>query len=67
MESHSDDGGMTWSNPRNASMGQIGQYKYRAVWNALGSYRNRIIKVRVSDPVKVVMLGMWADVTVGAH
>jgi len=37
------------------------------VWNALGSYRNRIIKVRVSDPVKVVMLGMWADVTVGAH
>jgi hypothetical protein len=67
MESHSDDGGMTWSNPRNASMGQIGQYKYRAVWNAMGSYRNRIIKFRVSDPVKVVMLGAWADVRVGAH
>jgi len=67
MACWSDDGGMTWSNPRNASMGAIGKYKYRATWHACGAYRNRIIKFRVSDPVKVVFLGSWADVTLGAH
>lgn len=67
MASWSDDGGKTWSAPRNAGMGQTGQYKYRAVWNACGSYRNRIVKFRVSDPVKVVFLGAWADVMVGSH
>lgn len=67
MMSFSDDGGKTWSSPRNASMGPIGQYRYRATWNACGSYRNRIIKFRVSDPVKVVFLGAWADVSLGAH
>jgi hypothetical protein len=66
MESHSDDGGHTWSNARNAGMGQIGQTKWRAVWNALGSYRQRIIKFRVSDPINVVFLKAHADVQVGS-
>lgn len=67
MESHSDDGGKTWSTPRNAGMGAIGQNKWRAVWNALGSYRQRIIKFRVTDPVDVVFLTAHADVMIGAH
>jgi hypothetical protein len=67
MESHSDDGGKTWSDARNAGMGAIGENKWRAVWLAMGSFRQRIIKFRVSDPVDVVMLKAHADVTTGAH
>lgn len=66
MESHSDDGGKTWSDARNAGMGAIGENKWRAVWNAMGSFRQRIFKFRVSDPVSVVMLTAHADVTIGA-
>lgn len=66
MESHSDDGGQTWSEARNAGMGQIGQTTYRAVWHALGSYRQRMFKFRVSDPVEVVFLKAHADIQVGS-
>ena len=65
--SWSDDGGKTWSQPRESGMGAIGENKWRAVWNACGSFRQRIIKFRVSDAVKVAILGSWADMTVGAH
>lgn len=65
-ECHSDDGGQTWSSPRAASMGAIGQTKYRATWYGNGSYRQRIRKFRCSDPVKVVFLSAWADINVGA-
>ena len=67
MESHSDDGGKTWSEPREAGLGAIGENKWRAVWHALGSFRQRIVKFRVTDAVNVVMLGSWADLSVGAH
>jgi hypothetical protein len=62
----SDDGGRTWSNPRQASLGQIGQHRVRAVWHACGSYRDRMIRFRVTDPVKAVFLAAYADVKVGA-
>jgi hypothetical protein len=65
-ECHSDDGGQTWSRPRAASMGAIGQSKYRAVWYGNGSYRQRMRKFRCSDPVRVVFLSAWADINVGA-
>jgi hypothetical protein len=61
------DGGHTWTNPREAGMGAIGQYKWRAVWNVIGSFRQAIFKFRVSDPVKVVFLNAYADVKVGSH
>jgi hypothetical protein len=66
MAAWSDDGGKTWTNPRTAQMGPAGQNRFRAVWHACGSYRNRIIRFRVSDPVKTVFLGAWADVQVGS-
>ena len=64
---YSDDGGRTWSDPRPAAMGPVGQNKWRAVWFACGSYRQRIIRFRVSDPVKAVFLGAWADIQVGTN
>lgn len=58
----SDDGGHTWSNQHWRDIGQIGEYKNRAVWNRLGSSRNRVFRLSISDPVKVVVLGATADI-----
>lgn len=67
MVSFSDDGGQNWSPPRNASLGATGQTKYRAVWLACGSFRQRTIKIRVSDPVKFAVVGVYADIEVAGH
>jgi hypothetical protein len=57
----SDDGGHTWSSESYASLGTniggIGEYKKRVIWRRLGQSRDRIYRVKVTDPVKVVFLG----------
>ena len=57
----SDDGGRTWSNELWTSIGQLGQYRNRAVWRRLGQFRQRIMEVSVSDPVKIAIQGGYAD------
>ena len=57
----SDDGGHTWSNKHLASLGKIGEYKTRVVWRRLGKSRERVLRVIVTDPVKVVMLAAYAE------
>jgi hypothetical protein len=57
----SDDGGHTWSNQHWRSIGQIGQYKNRAIWRKLGKARSRIFRLTVTDPVKIVLLGADAQ------
>ena len=61
----SNDGGQTWSNPIYAQMGAIGLWNTRARWQRLGSSRDRVFRVTVSDPVKVQMLSAYMDVEVG--
>jgi hypothetical protein len=56
MLSWSDDGGKTWSNEVQTSIGAQGQYGQRAEWGPLGSAVQRLYKVKVSDPVKVAMI-----------
>ena len=48
----SDDGGRTWSNEHWRSMGSMGAYRTRAVWNRLGMARDRVYEISVSDPVR---------------
>jgi hypothetical protein len=57
MLRYSDDGGHTWSNERQASIGKIGKKKTRVFWNRLGESRDRVYEVSISDPVKTVLLG----------
>ncbi len=57
----SDDGGHTWSNQHWTSIGKIGEYKNRAIWRRLGRSRNRIYRTTISDPVKVVIVGAYAE------
>lgn len=61
----SNDGGKTWSNPVYAQMGAIGEFRYRARWQRLGSSRDRVFRVTVTDSVKVQMLSAFLDAEVG--
>lgn len=47
----SDDGGKTWSRERQSSAGAIGTYDTRVFWTRLGTARDRVFEVSVSDPV----------------
>jgi hypothetical protein len=62
----SDDGGHTWSNEHWTSAGAIGQFRTRAKWYRLGTFRDRVFRVTISDPVKVVILGASIDLEQGA-
>jgi hypothetical protein len=53
----SKDSGRTWSDERLASLGAIGQTKARARWTRLGQGRNWVPWIRVTDPVRLVILG----------
>ena len=57
MLQHSDDGGHTWSSERWTNIGRIGSYKSRSSWRFLGRARERVYRVRITDPIKVVLIG----------
>lgn len=48
----SNDGGQSWGNEHWTSIGAIGVTLARAIWRRLGSARDRVYEVRISDPVK---------------
>ncbi len=58
----SDDGARTWSSERWADMGRIGEYRRRAVWTRCGSFRERVWRVTVSDPVPFSLIAANIDV-----
>ena len=47
----SDDGGKTWSEPRIMNCGAAGQYKRRVREYRLGRSRDRVYRLKVSDPI----------------
>lgn len=57
----SDDGGHTWSNNYEVSMGKIGEYKKRAVWRRLGYSRDRVFRLTMADACKKVVIGAYAE------
>jgi hypothetical protein len=52
----SKDGGHTWGNEVWQTLGPIGSYLTCAVWRMLGRARDWLFKLRVTDPVKVVII-----------
>lgn len=61
----SDDGGHTWSESRQASMGRIGRYGTRTIFRRLGMttrLRDRVYEISGTDPVKVAING--AELTI---
>lgn len=61
----SDDGGHSWSNEHWADVGKIGETRARVIWRRLGSSRDRVYRVTITDPVKVVLIGAELDVQGG--
>lgn len=61
----SDDGGYTFGNEHWKSIGRIGQYKNRVRWTRLGVARNKVFKVTISDPVRVVMIDAIINFSTG--
>lgn len=61
----SNDGGQTWSQPLNASAGRIGEYATRVIWRRLGSARDRVFEVSVSDPIPWRLVDAYLDVKQG--
>jgi len=62
MMRYSDDGGRTWSNELWRSLGLIGRYRTRAIWRRLGQFRSRDIELTITDPVRRLVMGYFADV-----
>ena len=56
MLSVSRDGGKSYGNEIFASIGKVGKYKQRARWRRLGASRDAVVKLRISDPVKRVIV-----------
>lgn len=52
MMQYSDDGGNTWSIERWTSAGAAGKYKTRVRWARCGSARDRVWKIRYSEPTQ---------------
>jgi hypothetical protein len=52
----SNDGGSTWSREYWVSIGQLGKYRNRAIWRRLGTARDRVFEVSITDPVNAVII-----------
>lgn len=59
----SRDGGYTYGMEMWTSFGAQGEFLKRAEWRRLGVSRNYVFKFRISDPVKVVLIGAAAMAT----
>ncbi len=62
----SRDGGHSWGNELQASMGKIGEYRKRATFPPLGVARDFVFELSITDPVKRVIVGAAIDYTPGA-
>jgi hypothetical protein len=58
----SKDGGHNWSNWRRRSLGLIGEYQQRIRLLRLGRYRQLVVKIRISSPVKSDLMGATVSI-----
>lgn len=65
MLDYSDDGGKTWVSMPNRSLGPLGTYETRVVWQRLGRSRMRVYRMAVSDPIPVYVTDTQLEVRGG--
>lgn len=58
----SDDRGRTWSLSRQQSLGKTGEYGKRVIFRRLGQSFGRVFRIRMSDPVRLVITGAKARI-----
>lgn len=65
LVSVSRDGGHQWSDWREASLGEIGEYQKRVRFRRFGQARQFVMKVRVTSPIRADFHGAVLDVEAG--
>lgn len=65
MMRHSEDGGYTWSNERTGSLGKTGEYSKRIFWTRVGTKREWLFELSISDPVKFSIIDATIDISGG--
>ena len=63
--SYSDDGGRTFSDEREESMGRMGEYRTRIRFHRLGRFYQRVMRIRVSAGVRIAIISADAEIEVG--
>ncbi|NJM09338.1 MAG: hypothetical protein HC883_00100 [Bdellovibrionaceae bacterium] len=67
----SNDNGNTWSSESwalaDAGSGQIGDHTKRVIWNRLGSFRSRVFRIKITDPVKVRLIDADIEIEGGSN
>jgi hypothetical protein len=59
--------GASWGRERHASLGKIGKYRQRVLFNRLGTGRDFRLEISVSDPVLKCLMGGDVEATVGKN
>jgi len=57
----SDDYGHTWSNEYWKKIGKQGKYAQRLIWRRLGYAKDRIFEIRITDPIKPVLISGYIE------
>ncbi len=63
----SDDGGRSWSQQRFRSLGKIGDFRARTIWNQLGQARDRVYRYQISDPVRRTLILATTEAAAGGY
>lgn len=53
----SNDGGRTWSSAQERPLGQIGQFRNRAIWRRMGKAKTRYYRLWTAEPVRIAWRG----------
>lgn len=61
MLRYSKDGGHTWSKEQAIECGQLGLYQARAIVRRMGTSRNRVFEVSMTDPVPWRIVNSYLD------
>jgi hypothetical protein len=61
----SDDGGYVWSSEQWSDIGPIGERGARVRWRRLGKSRDRLFRVTITDPIRVVFTGAALELVGG--
>jgi hypothetical protein len=57
----SEDGGRSWGNERQASVGRIGKFRQRVYWPRLGAAADAVLEVSYSEPTPFRVVGAFLN------
>ena len=58
---YSNNGGNTWGSELWRSAGRQGDFRIQVAWSRLGTAKNRVFRLAVSDPIPWRIVGAWLE------